>query len=799
MWRNTIKSSFRSIIKNRSHTLINLIGLSFGITAAIILALVVKYELSFDNYHLNGKRIFRAVTERINYGEQDYTSGITYPLVEAMRNDFPDIEYATITDANQGDPVLGIAQPDGSMERFKETLVAFADPEYFKMFSYQFIEGGPDALLTEKSIVLSQSLARKYFGDSPAVGKIINYNNLYDLTVTGVVKDAPKNTDLPFRAIISYRLGADKHGWEDWDSSSSSINCYVQLKPGVNADDLQDKMKGWHLKYFTGDNKEAGETRTYFLQPLSTIHFDQRFTNYSDKVISKTTIWSLVLIGLLLLVTACINFVNLNTVLIFNRAKEVGIRKTMGGSRFHLMAQFLGETFMIAAVAVLLSSGLAELSLIQLAPILGYQLNFEPLTDGFTFQMLLIFPFLITLLAGLYPAISLATFNPIRALKNKIVDGETRGLTLRRSLIVVQLIISQVLIICTLVVLNQMDYFMSRPMGLNSSAIIEFELPENKNIDLLGLKDRLANVPGVSSVSMSNNGSVSESTWGGEFEADVNGTHVKKDVVVKFADEDYVKTYQLKLLVGEDFVRSDSVDRFLVNEEFVHALGLSSNEEAIGVPVEVWGRKAMISGVVKNFNSSSLKDEILPLIIIPDKRRFFICAVKLNSADVREVMGSIESQWQHYFPTYIFEYTFLDDTIRKFYEQERRTSNLLSLFSGIAILIGCIGLFGLVSFMVAKKTKEVGIRKTLGASVANIMMLFTREFIALIVVSFIISAPLAYYFMGEWLDNFAYRISPGIGIFCLGVLLLTVVVLGTVGFKSLKAAVANPIDALKDE
>lgn len=799
MWSNTIKSSFRSILKNRSHTIINLIGLSLGITSAIILALVVRFELSFDNYHENKDRIFRVVTERLKYEEHDYTSGVTYPLVEAIRNDFPDIEYATLIDTNQGDPVLAIAQPDGSIERFKEPFVAFADPEYFKIFTYQFLEGGSDALMTEKSIVLNQSLARKYFGKSRAIGKVINYNGKYDLTVSGVVEDAPKNTDLPFSAIISYRLGADKHGWDDWDSSSSSVNCYIKLKSAANAVDLQNKMKGWHLKYFTGDIRGEGEAKTYFLQPLSTIHFDNRFTNYSDKIVAKTTIWSLALIGILLLATACINFVNLNTVLIFNRAKEVGIRKTLGGSKFHLFLQFLGETFIIASVSLLLSSGLVELSLIQLTPVLGFHLDFNPISDPFTFSLLLTFPFLIVLLAGLYPAISLAAFNPIRALKNKLVDANSHGLTLRRSLIVVQLMISQALIICTIIVINQMDYFMNRPMGLNSEAVIEFELPVRKNIELLTLKDRLANIPGIASVSMSNTGSTGESTWGSDIEATVNGALVKHDVVIKFADQDYVKTYQLSLLAGEDFARSDSVDRFLVNEALVRALGFSNNEEALGIPITVWEKKALISGVVKNYNSGSLKEEIQPLIVIPDKNRFFICAVKLNSSDVEGVMDKVENEWKNFFPVYVFEYTFLDDTIKKYYEQERRTSNLLTMFSGVALLIGSIGLFGLVSFMVAKKTKEVGIRKALGASVSNIILLFSREFVTLIIISFLISAPTAYYLMNQWLSNFAYRITPNAGTFVMAISIITIVVLGTVGYKSLKAAVANPIDALKDE
>ncbi len=276
----------------------------------------------------------------------------------------------------------------------------------------------------------------------------------------------------------------------------------------------------------------------------------------------------------------------------------------MGGSKFHLMVQFLGETFIIASVSLLLSSGLVELSLIQLTPVLGYQLDFTPIADTFTFSLLLAFPFIITLLAGLYPAFSLAAFNPIRALKNKLVDANAQGLTLRRSLIVVQLMISQALIICTIIVINQMDYFMNRPMGLNSEAVIEFELPERKNIELLALKDRLANIPGIATVSMSNTGSTGESTWGSDIEATVNGTLVKHDAVIKFADKDYVKTYQLSLLAGEDFVRSDSVDRFLVNESLVRALGFSNNDEALCIPITVCGKKALISGVVKNYNSS---------------------------------------------------------------------------------------------------------------------------------------------------------------------------------------------------
>jgi len=562
---------------------------------------------------------------------------------------------------------------------------------------------------------------------------------------------------------------------------------------------MEAKMKGWHLKYFTEDLRAEGEARTYFLQSLTDIHFDDRFSSYNDRIVSKTTIWSLALIGGLLLLTACINFINLSTVLIFNRAKEVGIRKTLGGTRSHLLLQFLCETFFIAVVSMVFSLGLVELSLIKLELILGFQLQFHPLVDIFTLTLVLGFPILITIVAGLYPALSLAAFNPIKALKNRLGEGQAQGFTLRRSLIVVQLMISQALIICTIVVVNQMSYFMSQPLGLNSEAVVEFELPENRKADVLAMKGRMASIPGVRSVALSNNGSTGESTWEGDFKAEVNGAIIEDEATIKFADQDYIKTYQLKLLAGEGFIRSDSADRFLINESFVRLIGFNTNEDAIGTPLNVWGRKAFVAGVIQDFHAESLKDEIPPIVIIPDKKGFYIGAAKLNTKNVKETITQVKKVWESYYPAYVFEYTFLDDTIAKYYEQERRISNLLSLFSGVAILIGSIGLFGLISFMAAKRTKEVGIRKTLGASVTQIVVLFTREFVILLLISFVIAAPLSYYFMSGWLSNFAFRVDLTVGMFLISIGILFVIVLLTTGFKSLRAASANPVNSLKDE
>lgn len=799
MIQNYFKLNFRALWKNRSHTAINMIGLALGITSALILFLVVRFELSFDNYHADADRIYRVVTERSRYDKLDYTAGVTYPLPDAMRQDFPDIELITVTDSNEGDPVIGIPHRDGSVDRFKEKLVTFADPDYFSIFSYNWIEGNPSALAQEKTVVLTESIAKKYFGDESALGKVITFNSKYDLKVSGVVSDPPLNSDLPFTIIISNLLGADKHAWDNWDSSSSSVNAYLKLKEGVSVDDFNNKLKGWHMKYFTGEDEEAGRSQNYFLQPLSQVHYDTRFTNYNNRVISMPNILALLFIGVLLLITACINFVNLNTVLIVNRAKEVGVRKVMGSSRKALVFQFLGETFFITILALIVSMGLVELALLNLQPLLGYKLEFQPLADGLTALIVFTLPILVTLVAGVYPALSLASFQPIKALRNKTMTGNGEGIGLRRTLIGVQLIISQALVICTIIAVEQINLFRTMPMGLDSSSIIEFELPENKNVDLKTLKERLQRINGVENVNMNNTGSVSENAWGGDLNAIVNGEKVTRDCMVKFADEDYLETYRLKLVAGEDLVKSDTANRFLINEALANELGFSTPEAAIGTPVEFWGRKALVWGVVKNYNTTSLREGILPTIIMTGEKAYQLCGVKLQTSNLKDAIAAIESTWNQTFPNYVFEYQFLDDTIRNFYKDEERTSRLMTLFSGVAILIGCIGLFGLVSFMVSKKTKEVGIRKTLGASVGNIMLLFSKEFLILIFISFAIAAPLSWYVMQQWLGNFAYRIDPGLLTFVAGVALSVVVVLATVSYKSYRAAIANPIESLRDE
>ncbi|MGC3948402.1 MAG: ABC transporter permease [Chryseolinea sp.] len=797
MFRSNLLLRLRALWRNRTHAAVNILGLSLGITSAIIIFLILKFEWSFDTYRTDSDRIYRIVT-RFDYGERTgYNSGATYPLVPAMRNDFPDIEYASLVDGQQA--VVRVPRSDGTYEKFKEGAIVFVDSSYFDIMEQEWIAGDQRALTSPNTVVLAQSIAKKYFGDGDPINKVINYNHEFDVTVTGVVKDPPMNTDYNFTIYITNNLGATKRGWDNWGATASNVNCIVKLHKGVTREQLEAKMKGWHMKYFTGNNMDDGKNRTYYLQPMAEMHFDEHFWNPGGRVVSKSSLLTIALIGAVLLLTACVNFINLNTVLIIDRSKEAGVRKVMGSSRAQLINQFLSETIMITLIALLLSSGLVELMLMQLSPLLGYRLSYRPFSDVDTMIYLASVVILVTVLAGLYPAMKLAGFQPAKALKNKIGGDAHRGMTLRRSLIVFQLLISQVLIVCTIVAVEQINHFMKQPLGLNSHAVVEFQIPERGSEPMHKLSDRLLAISGVENFSASNTGSIADGQWSGDYEATVKGKLIKDNAVAKLADVNYLDTYGIQLLYGENLVPSDTCTRFLINETMAKALGYSNPADAIGTPISMWERKAVVTGVIRDFNANSLHGKITSTIIFCDVDAYFKGAVRLNTENIAETLNKVQAVWEDVFDTHIYEYKFLDDTIKELYNAERRVTRLVALFASVAIFIGCIGLFGLISFMARSRTKEVGIRKSLGASVGQVVMLFSKEFLILVGISFVLSVPITYYFMNQWLSNFEYRISLNAPTFLMGVVFTCLVVLLTVGFRSYRAAVANPVDALRDE
>lgn len=788
----------RALWRNRVHTAINIIGLSLGITSTLVIFLIVRFELSYDRFRTDGDRIFRVIKKFDNgKGVSFRNSSLTYPLVPALRNDFAEAEYVSLVDAQHA--VLRVSRKNGTVAKFREDAIAFVDSSYFRIITQEWVQGNEHALDKANTAVVTESVARKFFGDGEALNQVIWYNNDFEVTVTGVVKDPPLNTDFRFNVFITSNLGSFRRGWDSWGASASNVNCIVKLHEGILQSDVEQKLKGWHLKYVAADEAEDARNENALLQPLAEMHFDGEFHNPGGRIVSRESLVTMSLIGGVLLLTACINFINLNSVLIIDRSKETGVRKVMGSTRYQLVSNFITETLLITVISLLLSSGLTELMLMQLSPVLGYRLDYEPFSDSVTCFFLFCVVMVVTLLAGLYPALKLARFNPVEALKNRIATGHGKGVTLRRSLIVFQLIISQVLIVCTIIAVQQLDHFMKQPLGLDSHAVVEFEIPENGAEKMRLLAERMAAVPGVENFTASNSGSIAGGTWAGDFEATVNGKTVKENTIVKMADNNYLDTYRIKLLYGEDLLPSDSATRFVVNESFAKILGFTDPRDAIGIPVNMWGARAQITGIMKDFNAMSLHSRIRPTILLCDAGSYFVGAVRVKTGDMAGTLAQVRATWESIFPNHVYEQHFLDDVIKGFYDAERKVSYLIGLFACIAIFIGCIGLFGLISFMAQSKTKEVGIRKTLGASVLQVVGLFTKEFMILIGAAFVISVPVAYYFMNEWLRNFVYRIQPGVTTFLMGGLLTCLVVLATVGFRSYRAAVANPVDALRDE
>lgn len=799
MLQNYFTIILRSLHKNRGHALVNVFGLALGMTCSLVIFLIVYFELSYDQHHADADRIYRVVTEYSKSDKVGYSSGITYALPEALRQDFAELEAITIVDGNLFPPVISLSRSNGVLDRFKEGGVVFVDPEYFKLFNYEWIEGNASALHQEKSVVLTSRLAKKYFGDEIATGNVINFNNEFDLTVAGVIADPPLNTDLSFSMIISSRLGKDKRGWTDWTATSSSINCFVKLNEGVSQEQFDEKLRGWHLKYFAGNPEEDGKERRYFLQPLTAMHFDTRFNNFAGRTISTTTIISLSTIGGLLLLTACVNFINLNTVLIVKRSREAGVRKTLGSSNIQIISQFLGETFLISIVALVFSAGLSELLLINLTSVLGYRLSLFEMFDAITAGAALLIPVVVTLLAGFYPAVRLSRYQPVQALKASSITYHGEGVVLRRALIVFQLFISQGLVITTIIIGCQIDHFMKQPLGINSDAVVEFLLPDNKPELVHTLRERMLALPEVHSVTMSNTGATSLSSWGGDIEASVGNEVMKTYSNIKFADDGYFSTYGIRLIHGEGLLPSDTANRFVVNEKFARALGYTDPADVIGTPVNVWGNRAVVTGVVKDFNAIPLQFNLSPVIVLSGTASYQLGAVRLNTKDLQEGVAKVKNVWESVYPNDVFEHTFLDEQIASFYDAERRNSTILSLFSAVAVLIGSIGLFGLVSFIVQQRFKEIGIRKTFGATIPQIVAILSREFLVLVAVAFILATPLALYFMQKWLSNFAYRYEINGTEFFAGLMLTLLVSMTTVGVRAIRAAKANPVEALRSE
>jgi len=766
---------------------LNILGLALGIASCIIIFLVVKYELGYDGFHKKKDRIYRVTLNAI-----DFNPSVSMAIAPALRTYFPEIQEVSQV-WHQGGGIVKIGQT-----RYRENNYAYADEHFARIFDYEWLSGNANTALTEpNTAVLTQSAAKKYFGNASAMGQIINLDSGFNLKVTGVIKDVPGNTSFPFTFLVSFETVKNEvKGMMNQFYAIAGGNTYILLPEHYDVEKIHSRIPAFIETYF---GKDLAKEARLPLQPLTDIHFDQRYLNQDvSPTTSKDSYFALAAIALFIIIIACINFVNLATAQAIRRAREIGVRKVLGSNRSQLIGQFLGETTVMVLIAMIAGLIAVILFLPQLAQWLDIKITIQQLAQPATLLLIAAITITMILLACLYPAFIQSAFNPVQSLKSQS-GVSSKGLTLRKSLVVVQFAISQIMIVGTLVVAYQMDFLKNRDLGYDKDAVVSIFVPKREKREVL--KQQLVSNPGVKEVSFSSGAPANSSSYC-DYSSPELGV-MKGDVTeIKAIDENYIGMFKLKLLAGENIVRKndpDTTHQAIVNERLMQGLSITDPQKIVGKHILLNGWYTTVTGVVQDFQSESKHKKRRACALFYRSRNFYTASLKLQPAGMQETIAGIGKSWSALFPDDIFQYEFLDEHIAKWYRQESKQYTAFKLFAGIAILICCLGLYGLVAFAAAQRTKEVGIRKVLGASLGNIVMLFSREFIVLIVIAFLIAAPLGYYIMNNWLQNFAYQVNIHAGIFVVAILASFLIAGLTISYQAIKAGVVNPVKSLRTE
>ncbi|MGF7073160.1 ABC transporter permease [Mucilaginibacter sp. 3215] len=788
MLKSYVVIAFRNIQRNLSYTFLNIFGLTLGVAACLIIFLIVRNELGYDSFNSKADRTYRVTLHAL-----DFNSNVSLAITPAMRIDFPELEQTTQV-FYEGDAMIKIGE-----NRYNEHNVTFGDEQISKVFDYQWIAGDPNTALKEpNSVILTESIAKKYFGKADAMGKLINFENELNVKVTGIIKDLPSNTSLPFSFLISLNSIENKlKGMMGnfWAIPGGSY-AYIVLPKGYSVQQLNSKMPAFIKKNWGAD---IAKVAVLPFQPLKDIHFDQRYINNIITPTSKDTYYALIGVALLIIITACINFINLATAQAIKRAKEVGMRKVLGASRPQLIKQFLGETTVLVLFSVLLGVALCALFLSKAGEWMSISVDASQLTQPTVIGWIAAITLAVIMLAGLYPSFVQSAFQPVDSFKNKNA-GSSGKLTLRKGLVIGQFAISQIMIIGTLIVARQMDFFKNQDLGFDKEAVISVGLPDMKKRDVFN--QQLAGYPGIKDVSFSSGAPAFNSNFTSFSSVELG--FPKDDVTeYKAVDEKFTDMFRLQMLAGQKIWKKnekDTVSKVVINETMMQKLGIQNPQLVLNKHITLNGaQKTTIVGVVKDFQSESKHKKRRSCVLEYNPNRFFMASIKMQPANMSETINYINKKWSALYPENVFQFQFVDEHIANFYKQEEKVYIAFQLFSYIAIFIGCLGLYGLIAFAASQRTKEVGIRKVLGAPIASIVTLFTKEFIYLIAIAFVLAAPLGYYVMHNWLQNFAYHINIGPGIFIVAIVSSFIIAALTISYQAIKAAMINPIRSLRDE
>jgi putative ABC transport system permease protein len=811
MIKKDIVFAFRNLWRNKLIAGINVLGLTIGISACLVIFLIANYELGFDKFHADRDRIFR-VYSHFSGSFTANNRGVPTGFAAAIKDEFTGIDAV----CNFQTFGANVQVPDGKAgKKYFEQYgkIILTAPVYFTIFDhYEWLEGSPDRSLgAPRQVVLTASRAKIYFGDLPfeqVIGREINYRDSLAVTVSGIVRDVEERTDFDFTDFIS--INTVENSWlkknirlDDWNSTNSSSQLFIKASAGTPRSKLEEQISLLANRY-AEKNKDAAWRITPQLQPLDELHFNTElgiFDN-SRSVVEKSTLQVLIAIALLLLVIASINFINLETAQASRRAKEVGVRKVLGSSRKKLIAQFLLESFILTFLAVISSLALAWVAIRYFKDFIPPGLTLR-INEPFVIIFLVACLFTVTFLAGLYPAFVLSSCQPALALKNlaSFSRNATRSSFIRKGLTVFQFSFSQILIIATLAIGLQINFMLNKDLGFSSDAIVYFDTPWWEDSGKrFALKNELEQIPEIKTLSLHNDPPSSNGWSSSTFEYDNGKEIVKHNVYHKQGDSAYLKLYDIQLIAGRNLQPSDTAIEYLINETYMKQLGFTDPRDVLGKVVN----KKPVVGVFRDFHSRSLHTAIDPMAIYNWEENYTCFGMKLHAqnnkvTDLQPAIDKIEAAWKKIYPDQKFKYSFMDDTIKRFYETEQRTGKLARVATVIAVLISCLGLFGLSSFTVIQRTKEIGIRKVLGATVNSIRMLLSKDFLKLVIVAFILSAPVAYYVTDLWLQEFAYRTEFGAWLFLAAGLASLVTAFLTISIRTVGAAKADPVKSLKYE
>lgn len=801
MLTNFFKIALRTLAKNKVYSFINILGLTLGISCCMVILIFVRYESSFDNSYSQSAKTFRVV-QHTKFPEQTMYWGTTaYPLAAALRNDFND--FSTVTQTAGPVERTFAVETNGVVNRFEEKHVLFVDSLYTSVFTTAWLAGNAKSALTHtNSVVLTESIAKKYFGNtitdfSAILGKTILLNGKDPLAVTGVVKDPAGNINLKYKLLVPYEFfrGNNQYQSSNWSGNYRGTT-FVVLNDVDAKTAIEQKIASWKKKYL----KPEDDSRiSYYLQPLEQIHNETTYGSVPGGYTMATTLLNSALaVAAFILIIAAVNFVNLTTALSAIRSREVGVRKVLGSSRFKLVQQFIGEHTMVIFLALCISLALTQIALNMLnsaLPVINLNLVFV----SSDILIIALTGFVIMLLAAVYPAIVLSGYKPIDAIKARLHSSNTRRFSLRKSLIALQFAVVQIFIIATIVVATQINYFKHKDLGFNPESVTIVTAPSMDKLETF--RNKLLLVPGVEEVTYGSGPPVSVGDFqlGTTFRLPSQPVEEGMEAEMKILDTAYLQFYGIHLLAGRNInPNADMFNEFIVNEKVIQAMGWTP-EDALGKKLMINEGEATIVGVVKDFHNTSLQEEITPCIFMNWKEFQWSTFIRTTHHNNPETLAAIEKEWKTFSPEDVYEHTFLSDAMADNYKTENMVFSGFTLFSILAITIGCLGLIGLMSFMTIRRAKEVGVRKVLGASVMQIVNLFSKEFLVLIGIAFVVAAPVTYAAMRSWLNGFTYPIDLQWWMFAGGGAIALVIAGVTVSVQSIKAASANPVESLKDE